>query len=54
MTSPIALNLQAGDHVCGFYYGDEERDAMLLPFLRDGLLAGTSASPWSTPPPRRP
>jgi hypothetical protein len=29
-----------GDHVCGFYYGQDERDAILLPFLRDGLLAG--------------
>ncbi|WP_158220468.1 MEDS domain-containing protein [Kineosporia sp. A_224] len=32
--------LEAGDHVCGFYYGDDERDAMLLPFLRGGLEAG--------------
>jgi len=34
------VTLEAGDHVCGFYYGDDERDAILLPFLRDGLLAG--------------
>lgn len=32
--------VRSGDHVCGFYYGDDERDAMLLPFLRDGLQAG--------------
>lgn len=29
-----------GDHVCGFYYGEAERDAVLLPFLRNGVLAG--------------
>jgi hypothetical protein len=32
--------LAQGDHVCGFYYGEAERDAMLLPFLRNGLRAG--------------
>ena len=31
---------QPGDHLCGFYYGDEERDALLLPFLRAGLQRG--------------
>lgn len=31
---------QPGDHLCGFYYGDEERDALLLPFLRGGLASG--------------
>lgn len=36
--TPIAL--EPGDHLCGFYYGDEERDALLLPFLRGGLQAG--------------
>jgi hypothetical protein len=34
------VTVVAGDHVCGFYYGDHERDAILLPFLRGGLLAG--------------
>jgi hypothetical protein len=34
------VGVQRGDHVCGFYYGDEERDAILLPFLRDGLTNG--------------
>jgi hypothetical protein len=29
-----------GDHVCGFYYGEPERDEILLPFLRNGLAAG--------------
>jgi hypothetical protein len=34
------LTPAAGDHVCGFYYGEAERDAILLPFLRNGLAAG--------------
>lgn len=34
------VTLQPGDHVCGFYYGERERDEILLPFLRSGLLAG--------------
>jgi len=37
---PQALGLAHGDHVCGFYYGPEDRDAMLLPFLREGLQNG--------------
>lgn len=37
---PQGLGLGHGDHVCGFYYGPEERDAMLLPFLREGLRDG--------------
>ncbi len=32
--------LGPGDHVCGFYYGDDERDAVLLPFLGRGLADG--------------
>jgi hypothetical protein len=37
---PTGVTLAAGDHVCGFYYGDQERDAILLPFLRGGLEVG--------------
>jgi len=46
------VGVQQGDHVCGFYYGDEERDAILLPFLSDGLAAGDKcvAVVDSTPP----
>jgi hypothetical protein len=33
-------DLTPGDHVCGFYYGEEERDSLLLPFLRDGFEDG--------------
>jgi hypothetical protein len=35
------LGLQPGDHVCAFYVGTAERDKLLLPYLRDGLRAGT-------------
>ena len=34
------LELEVGDHVCAFYRGADGRDAILLPFLREGLLAG--------------
>lgn len=34
------IGLMRGDHVCGFYYGEEERDALLVPFLREGLVSG--------------
>lgn len=34
------LGLAHGDHVCGFYYSQDERDAMLLPFIREGLGDG--------------
>lgn len=33
------LRLQPGDHLCVFYRGEAERDALLLPFLREGLRA---------------
>ena len=38
--SRAEFGLAHGDHVCGFYYGEEERDALLLPFLRDGFEHG--------------
>ena len=40
MALASSLAPQPGDHLCGFYYGDEERDALLLPFLRAGLQSG--------------
>lgn len=43
MSEPLQLpgvSLRRGDHVCGFYYGEDERDAMLLPFLRGALRTG--------------
>ena len=38
--TPAPTDFAQGDHVCGFYYGEEERDALLLPFLRAGLRDG--------------
>jgi hypothetical protein len=29
-----------GDHICAFYRGAAQRDDVLVPFLRDGILAG--------------
>lgn len=34
------LRLTAGDHVCGFYRGPGERDEILIPYLRAGLVTG--------------
>src|SRR5581483_2065638 len=34
------LRLTAGDHVCAFYRGAGERDEILIPYLRTGLLTG--------------
>ena len=34
------LQLQPGEHVCGLYAGAQQRDEILLPFLRAGLKAG--------------
>lgn len=38
--SRSALRLEPGDHICAFYRQPAERDEIMLPFLRDGLLAG--------------
>jgi hypothetical protein len=34
------LETRRGDHLCGLYAGDRERDELLIPFLREGLRAG--------------
>jgi hypothetical protein len=34
------LQAQAGDHICAFYRGREERDRLVVPYLREGLQAG--------------
>jgi hypothetical protein len=34
------LEVARGEHLCAFYHGISERDAVLLPFLRAGLAAG--------------
>jgi hypothetical protein len=33
-------SLEPGDHICAFFFGLEERDEILLPYLRTGLDAG--------------
>lgn len=35
------LGLDHHDHVCGFYYTADERDAMLLPYLQAGIASGS-------------
>jgi hypothetical protein len=34
------VTFRPGDHLCGFYYGECERDALLLPYLQAGIRAG--------------
>jgi hypothetical protein len=34
------LEADPGDHICGVYSGETERDQILIPFLRAGLAAG--------------
>jgi hypothetical protein len=34
------VSLAPGDHICAFYRGSEERDEILVPYLREGLRAG--------------
>jgi hypothetical protein len=34
------LALLPGDHICALYYGQPDRDEVLLPYLRTGLRAG--------------
>ena len=34
------VHLEPGDHICGFFFGIADRDALLLPYLRAGLLSG--------------
>jgi hypothetical protein len=34
------VGLHPGDHICGFYFGIEGRDEILIPYLRAGLQAG--------------
>lgn len=45
MTTSMALGLPGvslapGDHICAFYRGAAQRDELLVPYLREGLLAG--------------
>jgi hypothetical protein len=36
----LGLQLNVGDHICGFYRRPSERDDILIPFLVEGLKAG--------------
>jgi len=36
----LGLQLNVGDHICGFYRKPAERDDILIPFLVEGLRAG--------------
>jgi MEDS: MEthanogen/methylotroph, DcmR Sensory domain len=45
MTSGIALGVngleaEVGDHICGLYAGQSQRDQVVIPFLEAGLTAG--------------
>ena len=45
MTTTIGMGLPGvtmatGDHICAFYRGTAQRDDVLVPYLREGLLAG--------------
>jgi len=44
-TSPITMGrpgvaMAPGDHICAFYRGPAQRDEVLLPYQREGILAG--------------
>jgi hypothetical protein len=34
------MAMAPGDHICAFYRGPAQRDEVLLPYLREGILAG--------------
>lgn len=34
------LSVSQGTHMCGFFRGQQERDEIVLPFLREGLRSG--------------
>jgi hypothetical protein len=41
---PSGLTLRSGDHLCGFYRNDPERDAIVIPFIEDGLVNGSKCT----------
>jgi DcmR-like sensory protein len=48
------VRLAPGDHICALYWGQAERDRIVTPYLRSGLLAGDkcicivdAADPWT-------
>jgi MEDS: MEthanogen/methylotroph, DcmR Sensory domain len=40
----LGLQLAVGDHICGFYRRPSERDDILIPFLVEGLKAGSKCT----------
>jgi hypothetical protein len=36
----LGLSVPSGTHLCCFFHGVEERNAVVIPFLRAGLSAG--------------
>jgi len=34
------LEAEPGDHICGVFSGERERDQVLIPFLQAGLVSG--------------
>ncbi|HEY7016181.1 MAG TPA: MEDS domain-containing protein [Streptosporangiaceae bacterium] len=40
----LGLQLAVGDHICGFYRRPAERDDILIPFLVEGLKAGSKCT----------
>ena len=34
------VTIAPGDHICAFYRGRAQRDDVIVPFLREGILAG--------------
>ena len=40
----LGLQLNVGDHICGFYRRPSERDDILVPFLVEGLKAGDTCT----------
>jgi hypothetical protein len=47
------LKAELGDHICGLYCGDSQRDDVVIPFLEPVWRRGRSASASSTGPLRR-
>ncbi len=39
-TGVPGVTMHVGDHICAFYRGDTDRDAILHPYLRSGIEAG--------------
>ena len=40
----LGLQLNVGDHICGFYRRPAERDEILIPFLVEGVRAGDTCT----------